>query len=727
MTAMLLACREETAAVPSYAEPSAERPSEAKPPPAAETPDAAVPAKPTVPSVTMRLAVISDLNSEYGSLTYESSVHASVKALVERIHPDLVLITGDMVAGQKPLASALDYDGMWASFHGIVTDALRAARIPVAPTPGNHDASAFAGFAHERATYKAEWSTPTRRPPLSFVDDSQFPFRYSFEQQGALFISLDATVPGPLSAEQLAWLTATLEASAKYPVKIVFGHLPIHPVAIGRETEVLADGALEALLAAHGVTLFVSGHHHAYYPGRAGGLRQLAMPCAGAGPRRLIETTAPTPQGLAVVDIEKNEIKALETLEAPSFTSPVARTRLPEYVAFDGHVVVRDDLDPQKVQSPKPPTLPIQGTIRTLPFSVRGSTAQAPASAIGAYSCAPNSDERGPEHIYRLDLAAPTTVRAWIHESAPADVDVHLLTGLALGQGVAVNCAARGNRLAQATLPAGSHYVVVDTFGGSQNAGDYALFVDAVDGAWHERPLAKGVKLRWRRFLDAAGLNQTTHVLDVDPKVPGVSIQAIAAEGCETVASIGQRVGAVAGVNAGYFGASCSALSLQKHAGLTTSFNARTRGAFGIGPMGPLIATVVAGADWPAAQEAAGGGPLLLTSGAKSTLTDWASEGFAGSFLNAAPRTVAAVTGSGHVLLGTFDGRDPKISGMSMQALLDTVSGVDFGAVSAVNLDGGGSTTMWVSSAPTGGVLNHPSDGVPRAVSNGLFVFAPSL
>ena len=44
-----------------------------------------------------------------------------------------------------------------------------------------------------------------------------------------------------------------------------------------------------------------------------------------------------------------------------------------------------------------------------------------------------------------------------------------------------------------------------------------------------------------------------------------------------------------------------------------------------------------------------------------------------------------------------------------------------FGIERAMNLDGGGSTTMWVKGQ---GVVNVPSDGVQRVVANHLGVFA---
>ncbi|WP_432798257.1 phosphodiester glycosidase family protein [Poriferisphaera sp. WC338] len=83
------------------------------------------------------------------------------------------------------------------------------------------------------------------------------------------------------------------------------------------------------------------------------------------------------------------------------------------------------------------------------------------------------------------------------------------------------------------------------------------------------------------------------------------------------------------------------------------------------------------------------------------------------------PRTAAAVTAEGHVLLVTVDGRQPDYSeGASLFELADMLR--KLGATQAINLDGGGSTTMVLADgfddqgkpAKTGvvRVVNAPSD-----------------
>ncbi|MCA9580141.1 MAG: metallophosphoesterase, partial [Myxococcales bacterium] len=275
------------------------------------------------PTAPIRVVVISDLNGSYGSTTYEASVHDAVSEIVD-LGPDVVLSTGDMVAGQK---AGLNYGAMWDGFHAAVSNPFAAAAIPFAVSAGNHDASGYAAFSGERAKYVSEWEM--RKPALPFVDDTHYPLYYSFALGDALFIALDSTVVGPLDGAQSSWLAAQLEGSANYKTKVLFGHVPLYAFAVGRETEIIGDAALEALLVAHEVTLFVSGHHHAYYPGKRGPLRLVGTACLGGGPRALIGTGTASPQAYLSFDIVDGAIQNLDAFPAPNFGTAIDRSTLP--------------------------------------------------------------------------------------------------------------------------------------------------------------------------------------------------------------------------------------------------------------------------------------------------------------------------------------------------------------------------------------------------------------
>lgn len=125
----------------------------------------------------------------------------------------------------------------------------------------------------------------------------------------------------------------------------------------------------------------------------------------------------------------------------------------------------------------------------------------------------------------------------------------------------------------------------------------------------------------------------------------------------------------------------------------------------------------IAMSSWTDVKEAVGGGPWLVRDG--KVAVDGEEEGFpVEEFVTKRhPRTAAGITASGELLLLTVDGRQPHSRGMSLPELADYM--VKQGAVQAINLDGGGSTTMVVDNL----YVNAPSDHEPRAVADALLVF----
>ncbi len=295
------------------------------------------------PPAAFRVAVISDLNGDYGSAAYGEPVRAAVREIV-REKPDLVLIAGDMIAGEKNSLTDAQFSGMWRAFGAAVAAPLAEAGIPVAAVPGNHDASAYPGYERDREFYKSEWLA--RKPALRFLDDSRYPFEYAFSAGGALFIALDQTTMAKLSPERLAWVDKVLTEHAEFAVKIVLAHLPLFPFTQGREKEVTGDTGLSALLARHGVALVITGHDHGYYPARRGPLRYLSLGCLGGGPRKLIGGSKVSAQSFSLLTLTPGEGLGIGAFAYPGFSAPIERATLPASVGEGGFRYVRDDLEP---------------------------------------------------------------------------------------------------------------------------------------------------------------------------------------------------------------------------------------------------------------------------------------------------------------------------------------------------------------------------------------------
>lgn len=200
-----------------------------------------------------------------------------------------------------------------------------------------------------------------------------------------------------------------------------------------------------------------------------------------------------------------------------------------------------------------------------------------------------------------------------------------------------------------------------------------------------------------------------------------------------------RRQGAIAAVNAGFFSLETGRpTNLLKVAGTVVSGTSRPRGAVGWAERGgvttmlfdrvavtkadkgrldykPLIGS--SPRDWARVQNAVSGAGLLMLNGRE--MTEWTDERIAAGFdTTRHPRTVIGTDGQGAVWLITVDGRNPAISlGMSFTELQGLSKRL--GLRSVLNLDGGGSTTMWAA----GKIVNNPSDpGGPRPVSDAILV-----
>ncbi|MGH9264804.1 MAG: phosphodiester glycosidase family protein [Acidimicrobiales bacterium] len=105
----------------------------------------------------------------------------------------------------------------------------------------------------------------------------------------------------------------------------------------------------------------------------------------------------------------------------------------------------------------------------------------------------------------------------------------------------------------------------------------------------------------------------------------------------------------------------------------------------------------------PGVTESVGGTPVLVHEGRR-----WVADDGSAFVAGRHPRTVAGWNGA-EILLVTIDGRQPGHSvGMSLPEAADLLRAL--GATEALNLDGGGSTTLAVGSS----VVNRPSDRMVR-------------
>ncbi|WP_394835097.1 phosphodiester glycosidase family protein [Pendulispora rubella] len=215
--------------------------------------------------------------------------------------------------------------------------------------------------------------------------------------------------------------------------------------------------------------------------------------------------------------------------------------------------------------------------------------------------------------------------------------------------------------------------------------------------------------------------NQNIHVLEVDLCQDGISFRATKFdERGQRTSDFGSSVEAQAAVNGDFF---------------VSGFGLERGIAVGDGepwppsniPDDPSTGQVAIGEnrlelipDWVVQEtedwmhEVVGGRPTVLREGAIPDTSGHAT------LCKRNPRTAIGLSEDRRTLfIAVVDGRATTRVGMTCTELGELMQ--DLGAHDALNLDGGGSSTMWLEGE---GVLNYPTDGRERTVGNHLALMA---
>ena len=317
----------------------------------------------------VRLAVISDLNSAYGSTDYRREVTDGI-ALLPDWQPDMVLCGGDMVAGQSLDLSSSEIAAMWAAFDEKILSPIRAAGLPFALTIGNHDASSYQNngefiYVLDRQETSKYWAGHQSDTDLTFVEASGFPFYYSFKQNDIFYLTWDASSAN-IAPEQVAWAEQALASpeAQSARLRIMLGHLPMYAVSQRRDRpgEYLNQAdELRQLMERHNVHTYISGHHHAYFPGKAGALNTLHLGALGSGPRSLLATNTAAFQTLTIMDVFLETASTVYTTYNMNTLEVVDLEDLPrQIVGPNGRELRRDialtDLTPAEQSQPYVPS-----------------------------------------------------------------------------------------------------------------------------------------------------------------------------------------------------------------------------------------------------------------------------------------------------------------------------------------------------------------------------------
>ncbi len=122
--------------------------------------------------------------------------------------------------------------------------------------------------------------------------------------------------------------------------------------------------------------------------------------------------------------------------------------------------------------------------------------------------------------------------------------------------------------------------------------------------------------------------------------------------------------------------------------------------------------------EWPV-RDAVAGGPVLVDAG-EVRVTSHQEVFFGTASEEAHPRSAAGVTAAGELIVIVVDGRQRESRGVDLRELAELMR--DVGCVEALNLDGGGSSTLVVD----GALVNRPlGSESQREVMSALMVMEP--
>lgn len=263
-------------------------------------------------------------------------------------------------------------------------------------------------------------------------------------------------------------------------------------------------------------------------------------------------------------------------------------------------------------------------------------------------------------------------------------------------------------------------------------AQDAALLAAA---PWRTREVA--VDVTWRQVrAELFGSPQQITVLAVPRAAGDARVRIVAPAprgdrpgGLVRTSDLARAHGAVAAVNGGFFARDGGAVDFLHVASRTLrAFDGRRSATLVVGVGGVRLADAAAVVETLARGNPADGDPEVLDALAAGPWLARAGELLPQPGGPRHPRTAVGLAGSS-LLLVTVDGRTPPAAGMTMRELAETMRAL--GCSDAFNLDGGGSTTMWVESL--GGVVNCPCDDKvfdaagERAVGSAVIVLGRAI
>lgn len=253
------------------------------------------------------------------------------------------------------------------------------------------------------------------------------------------------------------------------------------------------------------------------------------------------------------------------------------------------------------------------------------------------------------------------------------------------------------------SIIAGLLWLVQPAFGQSADS------VAVVTKSWSVKSIAKGIVWKHGHFEQLFGSHQDVNLVAIDLKKYRRKIR-IAADSArlDSTSQIAAAYGAVVASNGGFFdmknGGSVDFVKVDNQ--VVNRTRAQTERADAVLLISRRKTEIQSAAsidyEYNKVPNVMLSGPLLIQDGVAEVLN---SNPFND---NRHPRSAVATTVDGKLIFVVVDGRNKLSAGMNLDELTKMLGWL--GADDAMNLDGGGSSTLYVKGATETGVVNHPSD-----------------
>lgn len=258
-----------------------------------------------------------------------------------------------------------------------------------------------------------------------------------------------------------------------------------------------------------------------------------------------------------------------------------------------------------------------------------------------------------------------------------------------------------------------------------------------VRSGWTTKEIAPGIKLSHQYFTSLFHAPENINILDIDLHDTTMKIKIAYNDSLlETVSDFGKAGNAIAAVNGNFFnthiGGSVCFMKIdgriinRTHDELNGTLYLPWLDTAALVISGNKVAIIIKPTDtsWTMVHDTfptiIAAGPLLVW---KNKTVSMQAHRFNDKRYS---RTGIGITKSNHLLIVAVDGNAKESSGFSNPEFAKFFKALK--CVSALNFDGGGSTTMWVNGAPENGVISHPTDNKKydnfgeRKVANAILI-----